>query len=171
MTLEEYIAESERFEIPYLSVEEKIFNAQLGMVGEVGELVDLLKKVWHHEHPLNKEHVLKECGDILWYLTEYLRQTGMRPSKNVLEGEIICSNEFRTNLKTCVGGAFNFMCKPISAYNSQIADKFIWGIAGIASGFGYSLSDVMEANIAKLSARYPEGFTPEASMNRKEGDI
>lgn len=33
---------------------------------------------------------------------------------------------------------------------------------------GISLEEVMERNITKLEARYPEGFTPEGSLNKNE---
>ena len=33
---------------------------------------------------------------------------------------------------------------------------------------GYSLAEVMQMNIDKLKARYPDGFTTAASVNRKE---
>jgi len=36
----------------------------------------------------------------------------------------------------------------------------------IAAMIGKSLSDIADANIAKLQARYPNGFEPERSLNR-----
>ena len=42
----------------------------------------------------------------------------------------------------------------------------LWYVAGLANVLGLSLSDIAEQNIAKLQARYPEGFTEEASKNR-----
>ncbi len=42
----------------------------------------------------------------------------------------------------------------------------LWYIAGLAHVLGLSLPGVAKANIAKLQARYPEGFTEEASKNR-----
>ena len=35
---------------------------------------------------------------------------------------------------------------------------------------GYELKDAMQANIDKLEKRYPNGFTREASINRKNDD-
>ena len=42
----------------------------------------------------------------------------------------------------------------------------LWYIAGLATQYGFTLEDVMEANIAKLKERYPAGFSNEASINR-----
>lgn len=43
----------------------------LGLVGEAGELADEMKKVLFHNKPFNRETILKELGDVRWYL-EYL---------------------------------------------------------------------------------------------------
>lgn len=40
--------------------------------------------------------------------------------------------------------------------------------AVLAHELGLTLSDVAEENIAKLRARYPSGWSQEASINRKE---
>lgn len=45
-----------------------------------------------------------------------------------------------------------------------------WYLAAACHALGFSLSEVMAANIEKLKARYPDGFTTEASKNRKEND-
>lgn len=44
-------------------------NGILGATEESGELSDLLKKELFHGHPFDREHYLKECGDVLYYLT------------------------------------------------------------------------------------------------------
>lgn len=44
-----------------------ILEAAFGLVGEVGELVDMIKKWIFHERPLNVEHAKRELGDALWY--------------------------------------------------------------------------------------------------------
>jgi len=44
--------------------------ASLGLSGEVGEITDLLKKHLFHSHELDREKVILELGDVLWYLTE-----------------------------------------------------------------------------------------------------
>jgi NTP pyrophosphatase (non-canonical NTP hydrolase) len=44
----------------------------------------------------------------------------------------------------------------------------LWYIAQLCSALGLTLEEVMIANIEKLKKRYPEGFSSEASINRKE---
>jgi NTP pyrophosphatase (non-canonical NTP hydrolase) len=51
-----------------------------GLAGEVGELVDLLKKHIYHDRPLDKTKVAEELGDIFWGWCRALEQFGLRAS-------------------------------------------------------------------------------------------
>ena len=42
-----------------------------------------------------------------------------------------------------------------------------WYIAEVATVIGYDLDDILQMNIDKLKARYPEGFSVEKSVNRE----
>lgn len=41
----------------------------LGISGEAGEVTDIIKKVVFHNHPMDKEKIALELGDVLWYIT------------------------------------------------------------------------------------------------------
>ena len=43
-------------------------NGVMGLAGESGECVDLMKKHLFQGHALDKEHLAKELGDVSWYL-------------------------------------------------------------------------------------------------------
>ena len=47
--------------------EQKLCLGVLGLAGETGEVVDLLKKHLFQGHPLNRDTLLEELGDVLWY--------------------------------------------------------------------------------------------------------
>ena len=53
-----------------LSKKDVLINAVMGLCGESGEAIDLVKKHLHQGHELNKEKLIKELGDIAWYLAE-----------------------------------------------------------------------------------------------------
>lgn len=48
---------------------QELQNYLFGIVGEVGELINHLKKYLHHGHDLNLIHTQEEIGDCLWYLS------------------------------------------------------------------------------------------------------
>jgi len=50
--------------------EDKLLNAALGLSGEVGEVVDHIKKWKFQGHELNKKEIIEELGDVLWYIGE-----------------------------------------------------------------------------------------------------
>ena len=41
----------------------------LGIAGEAGEVVDIIKKVLYHGHELDTSALCTEVGDLLWYMT------------------------------------------------------------------------------------------------------
>lgn len=91
-----------------LNKKDILINAVMGLCGESGEVIDIVKKHLHQGHELDKEKLIKELGDIAWYLAE-------------------------------------------AAYALDV-----------------DLSSVLEGNINKLKARYPEGFSVDKSINRED---
>jgi NTP pyrophosphatase (non-canonical NTP hydrolase) len=96
------------------TMEKKLSMSGLGVAGEGGEVADIIKKVLHHEVPLDtvREKLIKEMGNVHWYL-EYLAAT-----------------------------------------------------------LGITTEDVQAANIAKLRARHPDGWSPasqQAKIDEKVG--
>ena len=55
---------------PALSRKEVLINSVMGLCGESGEAIDIVKKWLAQGHALDKEHLAKELGDIAWYLAE-----------------------------------------------------------------------------------------------------
>ncbi len=50
--------------------EDQIINAILGLSGESGEICELFKHVFLGTDELDKDKLLKELGDIMWYIAE-----------------------------------------------------------------------------------------------------
>ena len=55
---------------PNLSKRDMLINSVMGLCGESGEAIDIVKKWFAQGHALDKEHLKKELGDIAWYLAE-----------------------------------------------------------------------------------------------------
>ena len=47
----------------------------------------------------------------------------------------------------------------------------LWMIAEACTALGFEMEVVMQTNIDKLKARFPDGFEVEKSLHRKAGDI
>lgn len=88
-----------------------VLNGCLGLAGESGEVLDMVKKWVFHEKDLDKDHLKKEIGDVMWY------------------------------------------------------------VAMLCESFGFDLDEILQMNVDKLKARYPEGFDPEKANHRKPGDV
>lgn len=93
-----------------LTEDEKRQHALLGLSSECGELCGIFQKKYQG-HEVSREHAIKEAGDILWMLCEFLT-----------------------------------------------VEKI-------------DLDEVMDTNIQKLAARYPNGFEAAKSLHRSAGDI
>lgn len=88
-----------------------LLNGLMGLNGEAGEAIDILKKHLFQGHELDTAHMAKELGDMAWYL------------------------------------------------------------AVSANAIGYDLETIMQMNVDKLKARYPDGFDAEHSLHRNKDDI
>ena len=47
---------------------QKLENGVMGLCGEAGEVIDIVKKHLFHSHPLDTEKLKDELGDVAWYL-------------------------------------------------------------------------------------------------------
>lgn len=56
---------------------DKICNGCLGLAGECGEVIDLYKKHRFQGHTLDKEKMVEELGDVLWYCAEIASGLGV----------------------------------------------------------------------------------------------
>lgn len=68
LTINEYQQLALRTE-PYMNNDiDRILQGVMGLAGESGECVDLMKKHIFQGHSLDMEHLMKELGDVAWYL-------------------------------------------------------------------------------------------------------
>lgn len=70
MTVNEYQELAMTTLNPELDKKDVLINSVMGLCGESGEAVDIVKKWFAQGHELDKEHLAKELGDIAWYLAE-----------------------------------------------------------------------------------------------------
>ena len=57
--------------------EAHLVHMVMGVAGEAGELLDAVKKAAVYRKPLDRENVLEECGDLLFYIQGILNYYDM----------------------------------------------------------------------------------------------
>ena len=70
MTINEYQTLAMRTLNPELSKKDVLINGVMGLCGESGEAIDIVKKHLAQGHTLDREALIKELGDVAWYLAE-----------------------------------------------------------------------------------------------------
>lgn len=53
-----------------LDKKDVLINGVMGLCGESGEVIDIVKKHLAQGHPLDKEKMIEELGDVAWYMAE-----------------------------------------------------------------------------------------------------
>lgn len=67
MTINEYQQMALRTETG-LDNQKQLLEGLMGLNGEAGECIDVLKKHLFQKHAFDREHLAKELGDVAWYL-------------------------------------------------------------------------------------------------------
>lgn len=176
--------------------DDKIIHGYLGLLGEIGEGIDVCKKNMFlgMSYEMAKEKLLDELGDICWYIAELATGYDYNIDKiDVIESE----KGILEWISTFVQSDIPFVAKSLSvlmelvlrearrsiqygfsshgysvalvSFKPPITNYYL-AVIRIAKSLDYDISDVFEYNIEKLKKRYPSGFDAEASNARYEGD-
>ena len=70
MTVNEYQKMAMATLNPALAKKDVLINGVMGLCGEAGEAIDVVKKHLAQGHPLDREPLIQELGDVAWYLAE-----------------------------------------------------------------------------------------------------
>lgn len=60
-----------------LDEKEVLINGVMGLCGESGEAIDLVKKWLSQGHELDKDKLIGEIGDVAWYIAEIATALGV----------------------------------------------------------------------------------------------
>lgn len=86
LTADQYQAAAARTINMGLSERDLLINGVMGLCGEAGEAIDIVKKHIAQGHELDRDKLIKELGDVAWYLAETATALG------VPLGEVLCRN-------------------------------------------------------------------------------
>ena len=70
MTVNEYQKMALSTLNPALGKQDVLINGVMGLCGESGEAIDIVNNHLAQGHPLDREGLIKELGDVAWYLAE-----------------------------------------------------------------------------------------------------
>lgn len=87
MTINEYQRLAMKTLNPELSQKDVLINGVMGLCGESGEAIDIVKKWLAQGHELDREKLSKELGDIAWYLSETAYALDI-PLEDIFRGNI-----------------------------------------------------------------------------------
>ncbi|MEM3482785.1 MAG: nucleoside triphosphate pyrophosphohydrolase family protein, partial [Candidatus Micrarchaeaceae archaeon] len=54
-----------------------VYYAAIGLAGEVGELLNKIKKIARDNAPIDKDAIAGELGDVLWYVSQMATELGI----------------------------------------------------------------------------------------------
>lgn len=174
MTLNEYAELAQRTASTKTS-EDKIGHGCLGLIGEAGEIVDIVKKQRYMGMPdeLAREKLIDEAGDFGWYLVELCTGIGFQFEKVVKD-----ASRWKTQNDTMDEAAVDLAVNATDLYDSDaefmryVAERDVEDVTccwiDLLDLAKIDLMDVLQRNIDKLKARYPEGFDAERSNERYE---
>jgi len=158
MNFNEYCVLSARTDNVDLTIEERVENYTFSLFEEVGEVTSLLKKAWWHGHTLDLDELMKEFGDVFWYLSQLKRLL------NVSFYDIPLHEFTRKadKLRACMIETGYF----VHVGKQDELNRVYWVVRKLMESFDISFAMVLERNVAKLEKRYPEKFNSVDSVKR-----
>lgn len=165
----------------------RVAHGIIGILTEVGELQDAVKRHVIYGKPLDVVNLMEECGDIGWYTTLlcsaldvdmsqfddlFFRNTGTvwqsRQAGELLDQVLTMGEHAGVLQKFChdiepVGAGLK------AGAHADAIRNILGACAAVLNIGGWVWGHACDRNIAKLSARYPEKFTQEAALNRNLG--
>ncbi|MCP4336612.1 MAG: hypothetical protein GY679_02040 [Mycoplasma sp.] len=147
-----------------LTDNEQLQNFSFGLMNEVTELYISLENG-------NRDEVIDEFGDVMWYSANLLSELEIRFSKL----EVFESIKAVPNVKL-LGSAIDISeCAKKHFYQGHPLDVvqftlliefFVAVLFAIAETYNINIEEVLKKNQEKLLKRYPEGFDKSKSINR-----
>ena len=128
----------------------------LGMLAEIGEVAEIYQKNIRDNTPINKQDVLDELGDIAFYV-HMLAAKGFGDTltcKAILSGNYSAGVIYESP-----------MDKLLHLYHMTLSDVYETMLY-IGSYYGFSLSDILSANVTKLKRRLANGTIKGSGSHR-----
>lgn len=181
MDYKEYKQMVIKSEVGSLTDYPKVLHAMMGMNGEAGECIDILKKVMFQGHELDVDHLLNELGDVCWYTMLFINEIGL-DEDFVFEyiDRIVDVEQYKKrptdlgldhmmHLNLCCAKVIDIYYNSFGTPTRQVLEtvrNIFYNVKMAANTFDRSLEDIFDINSRKIASRYPNGFEPAMSINR-----
>lgn len=152
-------------------------HMNLGVITEIGETLDIFKKLLAYKKPMDLVNLGEELADISWYIVNKCRfqevaldddfNEVIAEVKELADIKMFTVNDLTAEVKSeaILTLLLSSYCAPINTlFNSPIVQ--LGFLHQIASWFNLDYFQCLTNNIEKLKVRYPEKFTEEAAQNR-----
>ena len=169
MDFDEY-QEAARRTFPRLDVaRDRLTLCWLGMAGETGELVDLYKKHLF-QAPVPKEKFEKEVGDVCWYIANYCTEAKFHlDDDGDMDDMTFDDGDMDIEFGSLPTTEMALILSSLAGDTSFSRAKFTRFLVAFSERLELRpFGEILAMNIEKLKARYPEGFTPEDSVSRRD---
>jgi len=161
MTIKEYQLEASRTNADLGTPELNYLHMKMGVMTEIGEIVDILKKHLAYKKKLDLVHIGEEIADCAWYIVNWDTINGIISSVQTM-ANTTCLEEVLSSLDFVYGGY-----SVVTAEDCEFTTEQQLGLLeSIANYFNLDFYELLDKNIAKLRVRFPEKFTEEAALNR-----
>jgi len=160
----------------YLYEHLNLLHASLGIVGEAQEVTEVLTDFIKYKNSVGFEEntfqekrkaLLLELGDVLFYLSIIKFNFEINIERSLKKNSIfdlqIFAIQFAELIKKYV---FQQRVDLEKEIEKKLADIFLC-VYGTAKYLDEDIAALEKTCVAKLTARYPEKFTPEQSLHRK----
>ena len=164
-----------------LPLPDHINHMALGVMGEMGEIIDQIKKAYIYGKPLDQVNIVEEVGDVAWYVAGFVAKFDTQAymdcidSKHAADPEVLANAKARLTYSILgITHAFSDVMGEIQVAvdegNLQVAKRGTEVLCAIlyalAKLLDVDLDQAYEVNIAKLAKRYGEKYSDYAAINR-----
>lgn len=152
-----------------LDHEQQVQHAKLGMVTEVGELADMVKRHVIYDKAIDHINGLEEIGDFCWYLSLYSHEQGvaMHELDKMVDGDAPMP---LTDAVLMLAGLVGALCideAERGPLDREVLTIIMPLVAFIAGHFSGSMDLCLEVNDFKLALRFSEGqFSSRQALSR-----
>lgn len=180
MNMIEYSRKALAFASFQATPKDDMIHAALGMTSDTGELIECLSNHSRYGEPLDRTNLIEECGDVTWFTNLLVHTLGKDLVQVYIQALEKIALEAPLSAQTAADWivietariadavkAHTIYGKPLDSTTLLAsAGATLVGIVYLAANWDITPEQILDANIAKLTARYGAKFDQQRALNR-----